>query len=181
MSFFDLPLISGFAPSWADIAVRVSPGGGPLIEMSDISKISWRSDVEVGEQREGGRVINRTRGSVKFEASMTLYASGYQKLLTGLIAAAPKRGAQSLISLAVFGVNIQYTPPTGGGLAGQALGAVAGALGAGAGIFEVRLKGCRIMGSGIDASEGTDAQQVEVPLSVIEIVDVVNGVEVIML
>lgn len=179
MSFFDNPLINGFAPSWCDIAVRISPGGGPLIEIGDIAAIDYNGSVEIGEQREGGRVVNRTRGSSSYEASMTLYASGYQKLLAGLVAAAPVRGSQSLLSLAVFSISIQFTPPTGGGLAGQAIGAVAGALGVG-GIFETRLKGCRIIGRNISAAEGNDAQQVEVPLSVIEIVDVVNGKEVVL-
>lgn len=179
MSFFDNPLINGFAPSWCDIAVRISPGGGPLIELGDIASIDYNASVELGEQREGGRVVNRTRGSVTYEASMNLYASGYQKLLAGLVAAAPLRGTQSLLSLAVFSINIQFTPPTGGGLAGQAIGAVAGALGVG-GIFETRLKGCRVIGRNISAAEGNDAQQVEVPLSVIEIVDVVGGKEIVL-
>jgi hypothetical protein len=179
VSFFDNPLINGFAPSWCDIAVRISPGGGPLIELGDIASIDYNASVEIGEQREGGRVVNRTRGSVSYEASMTLYASGYQKLLAGLVAAAPLRGAQSLLSLAVFSINIQFTPPTGGGVAGQALGAAAGALGVG-GIFETRLKGCRVIGRNISAAEGNDAQQVEVPLSVLEIVDVIGGKEIVL-
>ena len=179
MSFFDNPLINGFAPSWCDIAVRISPGGGPLIELGDIAAIDYNGSVEIGEQREGGRVTNRTRGSSSYEASMTLYASGYQKLLAGLVAAAPLRGKQSLLSLAVFSINIQFTPPTGGGVAGQAIGAVAGALGVG-GIFETRLKGCRVIGRNISAAEGNDAQQVEVPLSVIEIVDVIGGKEIVL-
>ncbi len=179
MSFFDNPLLNSFAPSWCDIAVRISPGGGPLISLGDIAAVNWNSTVEIGEQREGGRVINRTRGSVSYEASLTLYASGYQKLLAGLVAAAPVRGAQSLLSLAVFSISIQFTPPTGGGVAGQAIGAVAGALGVG-GIFETRLKGCRVIGRNISAAEGNDAQQVEVPLSVIEIVDVINGKECVL-
>ncbi|HEY3499768.1 MAG TPA: hypothetical protein VGK73_33985 [Polyangiaceae bacterium] len=179
MSFFDNPLINGFAPSWCDIAVRISPGGGPLIELGDIAAIDYNGSVELGEQREGGRVVNRTRGAPSYEASMTLYASGYQKLLAGLVAAAPLRGSQSLLSLAVFSINIQFTPPTGGGVAGQAIGAVAGALGVG-GIFETRLKGCRIIGRNISAAEGVDAQQVEVPLSVLEIVDVVGGKEIVL-
>lgn len=179
MSFFTNPLINGFAPSWCDIAVRISPGGGPLIELGDIAAIDYNGSVEVGEQREGGRVTNRTRGSSSYGASMTLYASGYQKLLAGLVAAAPLRGAQSLLSLAVFSINIQFTPPTGGGVAGQALGAVAGALGVG-GIFETRLKGCRVIGRNISAAEGNDAQQVEVPLSVLEIVDVIGGKEIVL-
>lgn len=180
MSFFDNPLINGFAPSWADISVRISPGSGPLIEIGDIAAIDYNGSVEIGEQREGGRVVNRTRGSSSFEASMTLYLSGYQKLLAGLVAAAPIRGSQSLLSLAVFSINIQYTPPTGGGVAGQAIGAVAGALGVGGGIFETRLKGCRVIGRNLSAAEGNDAQQIEVPLSVIEIVDIVAGKEVVL-
>jgi len=112
---------------------------------------------------------------------MSLYASGYQKLLAGLLAAAPVRGSQSLLSLAVFTINIQFSPPTGGGLAGQAIGAAANALGVGGGgIFETRLKGCRVIGRNISAAEGNDAQQVEVPLSVIEIVDIVGGKEVVL-
>lgn len=179
MSFFDNPLINGFAPSWCDIAVRASLGGGPLIEIGDIAGIDYNASVEIGEQREGGRVVNRTRGSSSYEASMKLYASGYQKLLTGLIAMAPIRGSQSLISLATFTISIQFTPPTGGGVAGQAIGAVAGALGIG-GIFETRLKGCRVLGRNISAAEGNDVQQVEVPLSVLEIVDVINGKECVL-
>jgi hypothetical protein len=91
VSFFDNPLINGFAPSWCDIAVRISPGGGPLIEIGDIAAIDYNGSVEIGEQREGGRVVNRTRGSSSYEASMTLYASGYQKLLAGRLCAVRSR------------------------------------------------------------------------------------------
>src|SRR5215510_8588520 len=108
MSFFDLPVIDGVSPSFADIAVRVSPVGGALgsvinalggklLEIGDIAAISTGATVEVGEQREGGRVIKRTRGSVSYEASMTLYSSGYLKLIRGLAAVAPTRGTQALI------------------------------------------------------------------------------------
>lgn len=177
MSAFDFPILDGIAPSWADITVRISPGGsgaggvlgalagavgGGLVNMGDIAKISSGWTVEVGEQREGGRVIKRTRGTAKNEASMTLYASGYQKLLRGLALAAPKNSkGQSTISLVTFLVHVVWTPP----------GAVD--------LLEYKLKGCRILGRTIDASEGDDPQQVEVPLSPIEIVDVIDGVEVV--
>jgi hypothetical protein len=36
-----------------------------------------------------------------------------------------------------------------------------------------------MLGRTIDSSEGDDAQQVEVPLSTIEVVDVIDGVEVL--
>jgi hypothetical protein len=164
MSVFDFPVLDGIAPSYADINVRISPTGSNLIEMGDIAAISTGWTVEVGEQREGGRVIKRTRGSVSYEASMTLYASGFQKLLRGLLDAAPSNAkSQKLLSLAHFLVHVVWTPPGSTDL------------------LEYKIKGCRILGRTIDSSEGNDAQQVEVPLSPIEIVDVIDGVEVIAL
>jgi hypothetical protein len=160
VSAFDFPLIDGVAPSWADVAVRISGVGIPLIEMGDISALSSSWTVEVGEQREGGRVIKRTRGSVSYEASMTLYASGYQKLLRGLASAAVLTGNQRAISLVTFNIIQMWTPP--GGID----------------ISQRIIKGCRILGNTQDSSEGTDAMQYELPLSPIAIVDVIDGVEV---
>lgn len=177
MSAFDFPILDGIAPSWADITVRITPGGagaggvvgaiagavgGPLLNMGDISKIDSGWDVKLGEQREGGRVIKRTRGTATHEASMTLYASGYQKLLRGLAIAAPLNAkGQKTISLVTFLIHVVWTPP----------GAVD--------LLEYKIKGCRIIGRKIAAAEGEDAQQVEVPLSPIEVVDVIDGVEVV--
>jgi hypothetical protein len=162
MSSFDYPVLDGIAPSYADINVRISPQGGNLIEMGDIAAISTGWTVEVGEQREGGRVLKRTRGSVSYEASITLYASGYQKLLRGLLEAAPSNAkGQKLISLAHFLIHVVWTPPGSTDL------------------LEYKVKGCRMLGRTIDSSEGDDAQQVEVPLSTIEVVDVIDGVEVL--
>lgn len=164
MSAFDFPVLDGVAPSWADINVRISGASVPLIEMGDIAAINFGWTVEEGEQREGGRVIKRTRGSLSNEASMTLYASGYQKLLRGLIAAAPRNAkGQAQLSLAFFQIHRVWTPPGSDDL------------------LEDLAKGVRILGRTIDASEGNDAQQVEVPLSTIEIVDIIDGVEVIAL
>lgn len=163
MSAFDYPVLDGIAPSWADINVRVSPNGGNLIEMGDISAINTGSTVEIGEQKEGGRVIKRTRGSSKYEAGWTLYASGYQKLLRGLVAAAPSNAkGQKLLSLAHFLVHVIWTPPGSTDL------------------LEYKIKGCRVLGRTVDSSEGDDAQQIEMSLSTIEVVDVIDGVEVIM-
>ncbi len=160
MSQFDNPVLDGIAPSYCDINVYISPQGGNLINMGDIAAINSGWTVELGEQREGGRVIKRTRGSVSYEASMTLYASGYQKLLRGLVAQAPLQNGQKLLSLAHFLVHVIWTPPGATDL------------------LEYKIKGCRVLGRTIDSAEGNDAQQIEVPLSPIEVVDVIDGVEV---
>lgn len=161
----EYPVLDGIAPSWADIIVKATPKGAALIDIKDIAAINTGTTVEVGEQRgaSGGRVIKRTTGSVSYEASITLYRSGYQKLVRGLMAIAPTRGNQKVISLAHFGIQVQHTPP----------GDIE--------IYEYRLKGCRILGRSLNGAEGTDADQVEVPLSVIEIVDMIDGVEVVSL
>lgn len=180
MSFFDNPLINGCAVSWADIALRLTPEGAPLLELGDIQAVNFATNVEVGEQREGGRVTNITRGSSSEEASIVVYASGWQKIMTGFLPAAPRRGNQAIIGLVRFSMNVQWSPPTGGGLAGQAIGAVAGALGVGAGIHETRIKGARIIGRSVSASEGSDAQLVELTLKVIQTCDVVAGTEIVL-
>lgn len=159
MSRFLYPVIDGIAPSWADISVRATPNGGELIEMGDIQGISTGVSVELGEQREGGRVIKRTRGDVSYEASWTLYSSGLLKLYRALGALAPADGNKLLVGLVPFLVAVQWTPPGSNE------------------IFEKRIKGCRLIGDTEDSAEGSDAAVIELPLSPIEIVRVIDGQE----
>lgn len=169
------PVLDGYAPSWADIAVRMNPfsgpiggvaaaAGAPLLEMDEIAAITSGATVELGEQRgPGGRVKKRTTGAVSQEASVTLYRSGFQGFLRRLKAAAPLEGNQRRIALVTFNVTIQHTPP----------GSVE--------VFERRIKGCRVTGNAMNNAEGTDADQVEVPLNPIQVVDMIDGEEVVLL
>lgn len=161
----DFPVLDGIAPSWADIKVVASPLGGSLIDIKDIQAINTGTTVEFGEQRgaSGGRVMKRTTGSVSYEASMTLYRSGYQKLLRSLKDLAAQRGNQRAVSLVHFNVQVIHTPPND------------------VEIYEYRIKGCRIAGRTLNGAEGTDADLVEVPINPIEIADVIDGEEVVML
>lgn len=162
----EFPVLDGIVPSWADIIVKITPNGAPVLSVKDIQAINSGVSVEVGEQRgaSGGRVIKRTTGSVSYEASMTLYRDGYQKLLRGLNVAAESsqlvRGNQRAISLVHFGIQVQHTPP----------GSVE--------IFEYRIKGCRLLGRNLNGTEGTDADVVEVALNPLEIVDMIDGKEI---
>jgi hypothetical protein len=161
------PSKDGVACSWADIQVSVSATGAELLTLEDIKAINTGSSVEVGEQRAGGRVMKRTTGARSDEASLTLYASGFQKLLRNLKTAAESlgytRGAQVVISPVKFDLQFQYS------LIGDEE------------IYECRIKGARYMGRTRNDSEGTDPSEVEVTLSVLEVVDVVDGTEVIAL
>lgn len=161
----EYPVYDGVAPSWADIKVTAQVSGASLLAMKDIKSIDTGSSVEVGLQRgaSGGRVMKRTTGQATYEASMTLYRDGYQKFLRALAAVAPGRGNQKAVALVKFDIEIQHTPPGSDE------------------IFQVRIKGCRALGRNMNAAEGVDAQEVEVPLSVVEIADVIDGVEIVQL
>lgn len=159
----DYPVYNGIAPSWADVIVRLTGTDVPLLEAKDIVSLDDSSTVEVGETNAGGRVMKTTTGKGKNEASFKLYREGHNRLLRGLLSAAPARGSQKILSLVHFDVEIQFTPPGSDE------------------IFLKRWKGCRVVGDAESGAEGTDAQQVDVTLHVKEIVRVIDGVEVVLL
>lgn len=159
------PALNDFAPSWADISAVFTVSGGDALDMADIAAVSWSNSVEVGEMRgaSGGRVMARTIGDVSYEASVTLYRSGWRKLQRALIAQAPTRGNQKLMSLAPFDILIQHTPP------GEAE------------IYVTKIKGCRVLGASDDMAEGNEADKIEVTLSPIEIVQIIDGEEAVLI
>jgi hypothetical protein len=161
----EFPVFDGIAPSWADLQIKVKGKATSLLDMRDVKEIKTGATIEIGEQRgvSGGRVIKRTTGSSKNEASWTLYHSGWLKLVRNLKALAPLRGNQRVLSLVHFDVQYLWTPP----------GDVD--------IYETRLKGCRILGRNLDNAEGVDATTLEVPLSPLVIADFIDGEEIVLL
>ena len=162
----EFPVLEGVAPSWADVGFRFSITGAPLLEMIDIKSLSSGRSVEVGEQRgaSGGRVLKRTTGAEKNEASATLYYDGFIKLVDALSGVAPLRGDERVLSLVHFDVQYQFTPP----------GSTR--------IYDRRLLGCRYLGDTLAASEGTDAQPVDIMLNPLRIIQInSNGEKTVLL
>lgn len=159
------PSLNDIAPSWADVGVTFTVSGGDALDMADINAIKWSRTVEVGEMRgaSGGRVMARTTGQGSQEASATLYRAGFRKLLKSLVAQAPTRGNQKLISLVSFDILIQHTPP------GETE------------IYVTKIKGCRYLGDSDDMQEGNEADKVEITLNPIEIVQIIDGQEVVLI
>lgn len=165
MTIQSYPSVNDIAPSWADIGVTAIISGGALLETSDIAAIKWSRKVEVGNQRgtSGGRIMARTTGEGSQEASATLYRSGLRKLLRALMVLAPRRGNQVRISQVAFDLLIQHTP----------FGEVD--------IYTTKIKGCRYLGDSDDMKEGNEADKIEVTLNPIEIVQLIDGEEVVLL
>jgi hypothetical protein len=159
------PSLNDIEPSWADIATTFTVYGGDALDMADIASLKWDDKVTVGERRgaSGGRVMARTTGALDSAASAELYRSGHRRLIKSLMAKAPQRGNQRLISLVGFDILIQHTPP----------GEVE--------IYTVKLKGCRLLGRALDMKEGTDADKVAVELNPMSIVEIINGLEVVLI
>ena len=159
----DYPIYDGNAASWGDVSVKTSGTGLALAEVKDIKAVNSGRSLDVGEQRAvGGRVMRRTAGAPSCEASLTFYRSGFQAFLRNLIAAAPRRGNQARISAVTFDVETQHTPE------GDTE------------IYTRIWRGCRVVGDTLNAAEGPDAQEVEVPVKPIEIVDIIDGLEVVL-
>lgn len=159
------PTLNGYAPSWADISTSATVYGGPLIEMTAYKSIDWSSIVEEGRQKgaSGGRDMLRTVGQVSHTAKATFYRSGLRALDRALMAVAPVRGNQRLISLVGFDVLIQHTPP------GES------------DIYVVKLVSCRKLSDSETYTEGTEAETADVDLNPIYIAKIIDGEEVVLL
>lgn len=156
------PILNGVPPSWADMSCKAIPSGVAIFDMADVAAINHGTTVEKGEQRglSGGRVLKRTTGSQSHEGSITFYRDGFQRAMAALSALAPVRGNQRAMGLVQFDLIIQHTPHNNPD------------------IFEVRLKGVYFLGDSMSHAEGTDADKVEVALSIGERVHMINGVEI---
>ena len=163
------PSLNGVEPSWADITVSYTVGGGQAFVMSDIAAVKWARKLEVGKKRgaSGGRIMARTTGQSDYECSVQLYRAGLDTVLNSLASAAVAqnflRGNQVMIGLVSFDWLIQHTPP----------GSSA--------IYTTKIKGCRWLGESDDMKEGVDPDKVEVNLDPVEIARLMNGKEVVLL
>jgi hypothetical protein len=165
----DFAQLDNISPSWADLTVKARGTGISLFRMKDLKAINTSSTVEIGEGQglSGGRVTRWSTGAVKNEGSLTFYHGGYTEALRNMRAAAEvlgyRRGNQVLVSLVHIDLVFQWTPPGS------------------AEIFETRLLGCRFKGRTLNGAEGVELSEVEVPLKVGELVDVVEGKEYVFL
>lgn len=157
------PSIDGVVPSWADIQANALLNDGTAkINLPDIAAIKSGRSVDLGVMKgaSGGRVMARTGGEEKSEASITFYLGGWVAFQRELAKYAPLRGNQALIRYVHFDLLVEWTPE----------GSVE--------IFRRKMKGCCVIGDAVDSAEGTDAQVSEVPLSTVQVVNIIDGREI---
>lgn len=158
------PSYNGVASSWADIQTTYTTTGGAVIQMAAFSDLSFSDTVTVGEQRNAGPLVTqRSAGEVAQEGKAIFWRDGAEELMAALASEAPTRGNQKRISLVHFDIVAQHTP----------FGS--------SDIFEVRLKGCRILSRNFAFTQGPDPDKVECDLSPLQIAQFINGEEVVLL
>lgn len=146
------PTLNEFEPAWCDVRIPIALYDGPVVETEDIAAIKWSDKVIVGAVKgTSGRKRKRTRGDLEGEASITFYLSGWKKMKAAFRVVAPKRDGKSQISLVAFDIPIQFTPPGS------------------TDIFEILVRGGRVIGRSFDGKEGPEAQQIEIPLDIVEV------------
>lgn len=160
------PTVGQFECSWADLTVTAKVGGGgALIDTADIAALNFSDSIEEGERRgtSGGRRMSRTVGAVSNEGSITFYMGGLRKLVREMAKLAPTRGVQKRVGLVTFDIGAQFTP----------VGDTE--------IYTFSLRGIRLLGRSWALAEGNEAQKIEVPISIMEIVEIVDGDEIVLL
>jgi hypothetical protein len=161
----EYPLLDGNAPSWADITTTINVQGGGSFKDIDYKELKWSSTVARGEQRgaSGGRVIRRTTGELTEAGSAIYYRSGLRKLLKEIYPLAPVRGNQRLVSLVTFNVVVLHTVPGDDE------------------IYHHEMRGCRLSSFDATMTQGTDAEEVAMDLAPLSNVQIIGGVEIVLL
>lgn len=143
----EFPTINGVEPSWADVKISIPLYSGPTVETNDIAGLKVSDKVTVGVKKgtSGGRILARTVGDLESDGSIIFYLGGWRKFMRTLATLAPDKR----ISLVGFDVMTMFSPP------GET------------DIYKFKIVGGRVIGRTLDLAEGSDAQKIEIPLSIV--------------
>lgn len=161
----DFPIYDGVAPSWADVKFNFKGYNTPLLQLKDLASFETTASLEVGDMQgaSGGKIIRTTTGASKYEGKMGLYHSGFHDLLDNLGPSMPTRGDLRIYGVVFFDVQLFWTPPGSNE------------------IFEKQVNGCRILGNTLAAAEGVEANKIDIPIKVAEVIYVIRGKKYVIL
>jgi hypothetical protein len=164
MSNAILPTLNGDAPSFAEVTTTIDVLGGQSVDIS-FKALSWESKIDRGEKRgPGGGLDSYTTGKKSDTASGSMYRSEFTRLKRALIAVAKKdRAGRPKVSTVRFTVTVIYSFEDD------------------TDIHTIILRGCRLDKNAGKFDDGsTDPDSVDIDLKPLEVVEVIDGQEVIL-
>lgn len=153
------------AVSWAECEiVPIIPGAAPLPDI-DWKSLDFDETISRGWQRgKGGKKKKKTTGQLESSASGSLYREGLKALKRGLLAVAPQN-AEGQYQLSKVRFNIPVTHSYEGDSE----------------IYHFELRGCTLDKNALKLAEGPDADLVDIDLNPTQIVEIIDGKEVVLL
>ncbi len=161
-----LSTLNGAAVSWAEIDCTLDIIGGASVPDVDFKSLDHETAVTRGDQiGAGGKVVKRTTGAPKSSASGSVYRDGLRALKRAIMTVAPADSAGRLqLSKVAFNLIIKHSMP------GETE------------IYTLKLLGCHLDKNAFKHDSGsTDADTVDIDLNPIDIVEIIDGVETVLL
>lgn len=157
--------LNGIAPSWAECEIVLNVDGGGSVPDIDWKGLDYEDKIDRTITRgQGGKPKSKTTGQSTTTASGSLMREGYDALIGALVAVAPSDGAgRKQISKARFDLVVTHSYEDV------------------AKIYTIKLLGCSLDKRAAKHAEGVEADTIDVELNPMKIVEVRDGVEVVLL
>ena len=160
-----LETLNDAAVSWAECKIVANVDGGTDLPEIDFKSIDFDETVARAWQRsQGGRKKKKSTGMLDSAANATLYREGLKALKTGLMAVAPQNAeGQKQISKVRFTLVVTHS------YEGDAS------------IYHVELRDCTLDKNAFKMAEGPEVDVVDIDLNPRQIVEIIDGQEVVLL
>jgi hypothetical protein len=155
----DYSTLASQARSWADVIATIVIHDGETIDDVDIAALSVGSARSRGTQNKHGRPYARTRGTTTYSGSITFYDSGWDAVIPALQAQAVSK------AIDLFDVSFDIIVKR------KAVDSTD--------VSTHIVRDCVIDENAWDFSEGDDPDQTPITLNVMQLVQIVNGEEVV--
>lgn len=162
--------INGRAVSWSELLATTNIVGSIPFPQPDLKSCDHGSKVDQSDKRgaSGGRVTARTTGALTNTATATWYRAGlrdFKKALTSAAMAAGHINSDGHVQLSKVKFDLVITHSYDDDPE----------------IYCIKLLGCSLVGDSLKHAEGTEADTVDVELNPLHRVEVINGVDTVLL
>lgn len=155
----DYSTLASQARSWADLLATIAIHDGETIEDVDIASLNVGATRSRGAQMKHGRKYARTRGTTEYSGSVAFYDSGWSAFMPALVRAASAKGVP------IFDVGFDIIAKR------KAVDSTS--------VATLIVRDCVLDEDSWDFAEGEDPDQTAVTLNVMQVVEIVDGEEVV--